>query len=82
MSHVLGGIQWALQSNTTRAFNSDGLVGNTDAALTASASRTVASSSTTASRSTEGSDDLVTATDTPDSRYVRLDLQPLLSLTM
>ncbi|KAJ2922845.1 hypothetical protein H1R20_g14231, partial [Candolleomyces eurysporus] len=28
LSHVLGGISWALQSNTTRAFNSSGLVGN------------------------------------------------------
>ncbi|TFK27170.1 class I glutamine amidotransferase-like protein [Coprinopsis marcescibilis] len=28
LSHVLGGISWALQSNTTRAFNSNALVGN------------------------------------------------------
>ncbi|PPQ68228.1 hypothetical protein CVT26_005761 [Gymnopilus dilepis] len=28
LSHVLGGISWALQSNTTRAFNSSALVGN------------------------------------------------------
>lgn len=28
LGHVLGGIGWVLQSNTTRAFNSSGLVGN------------------------------------------------------
>jgi len=28
LAHVLGGISWALQSNTTRAFNSSGQVGN------------------------------------------------------
>ncbi|KAI0723533.1 class I glutamine amidotransferase-like protein [Earliella scabrosa] len=28
LGHVMGGIQWALQSNTTRAFNSEGKVGN------------------------------------------------------
>ncbi|KAL9714215.1 hypothetical protein Ac2012v2_002525 [Leucoagaricus gongylophorus] len=28
LSHVLGGLHWALQSNTTLAFNSQGLVGN------------------------------------------------------
>ncbi|KAH9902588.1 class I glutamine amidotransferase-like protein [Cubamyces lactineus] len=28
MAHVMGGVQWALQSNTTRAFNANGAVGN------------------------------------------------------
>lgn len=27
MTHVLGGLSWALQSNTTRAFNASGVVG-------------------------------------------------------
>lgn len=31
LSHVLGGLRWALQSNTTLAFNQQGLVGNNDA---------------------------------------------------
>ncbi len=28
MGHVMGGVQWVLLSGTTRAFNSDGKVGN------------------------------------------------------
>ncbi|KAI9066076.1 class I glutamine amidotransferase-like protein [Trametes sanguinea] len=32
MAHVMGGITWALQANTTRAFNSSGKVGNGTAA--------------------------------------------------
>ncbi|KAL5485924.1 hypothetical protein ACEPAI_6967 [Sanghuangporus weigelae] len=29
ISHVMGGVMWALESNTTKAFNSSALVGNT-----------------------------------------------------
>jgi len=44
MSHVMGGIQWALAANTTRALNSGGSVGNggstsTTTAMGPSASR-------------------------------------------
>lgn len=34
LAHILGGIQWTLASNTTRAFNSNGNVGNSGAAPT------------------------------------------------
>ena len=34
----MGGIQWALASNTTRAFNSSGLVGNASDATTSTSS--------------------------------------------
>jgi len=34
MSHVMGGIRWALAANTTRAFNSGGSVGNGDSSST------------------------------------------------
>ncbi|TEB34692.1 class I glutamine amidotransferase-like protein [Coprinellus micaceus] len=37
LSHILGGISWVLQSNTTRAFNSSGLVGNSDASTSTGA---------------------------------------------
>lgn len=36
LAHVMGGIGWALQSNTTRAFNSSGLIGNSPSASTSS----------------------------------------------
>ncbi|OSC99916.1 class I glutamine amidotransferase-like protein [Trametes coccinea BRFM310] len=50
MAHVMGGITWALQSNTTLAFNSSGKVGN---GTTANASSS--SASTTASGTGTGS---------------------------
>ena len=28
IAHVMGGVMWALESNTTKAFNTSGLVGN------------------------------------------------------
>ena len=31
MAHVMGGVMWALQSNTTRAFNASAQVGNLNA---------------------------------------------------
>ncbi|KAK7044223.1 hypothetical protein VNI00_007945 [Paramarasmius palmivorus] len=37
MGHVLGGIQWALMANTTRAFNPNAAVGATSSATTATA---------------------------------------------
>ncbi|KAJ7284668.1 class I glutamine amidotransferase-like protein [Mycena rebaudengoi] len=36
MAHVTGGLTWALQANTTRAFNSTALVGNAEASLSSS----------------------------------------------
>ncbi|EIW57755.1 class I glutamine amidotransferase-like protein [Trametes versicolor FP-101664 SS1] len=38
MAHVMGGIQWALQANTTRAFNSSASVGNATSTTTSSSS--------------------------------------------
>jgi len=37
MSHVTGGLTWALQANTTRAFNTGALVGNSASSPTSSA---------------------------------------------
>ncbi|KAJ7583643.1 class I glutamine amidotransferase-like protein [Mycena floridula] len=45
LAHVLGGIQWTLQANTTRAFNSSALVGNSGS----SSSNSNGSTSTSAS---------------------------------
>lgn len=47
MAHIMGGIQWALDANTTRAFNSSASVGNGDA----SAAETTSSSAPEASQS-------------------------------
>ncbi|KAI0366292.1 class I glutamine amidotransferase-like protein [Pilatotrama ljubarskyi] len=56
MAHVMGGIQWALQSNTTRAFNPDAKVGNATSSPSSSASSTrgTATSSPPSSSSTSG----------------------------
>ncbi|KAF7330314.1 Class I glutamine amidotransferase-like protein [Mycena venus] len=40
MSHVTGGLTWALQANTTKAFNSSALVGNSGSSPSGSASAT------------------------------------------
>lgn len=51
MAHVLGGVSWALQSNTTRAFNSSAQVGNMNTGAVSTApgpSGTTASPGTTA----------------------------------
>jgi len=68
LGHVVGGIFWALQSNTTRAFNSSGTVGN---AGSASSSAVV---SGTTSNSNSG---------TPSRRvfYIRLVNFIILTLT-
>ncbi|EDR08436.1 uncharacterized protein LACBIDRAFT_173797 [Laccaria bicolor S238N-H82] len=34
MSHIIGGVSWALQGNTTRAFNASALVGNSQQSTT------------------------------------------------
>lgn len=34
MSHIIGGVSWALQGNTTRAFNASALVGNSQQSIT------------------------------------------------
>lgn len=52
MAHVLGGISWTLQSNTTRAYNSSGLVGNTEPSSSNSGSSQTASA-TSSSPSTK-----------------------------
>jgi len=55
MSHILGGIQWTLQANTTRAFNSSALVGNGGTSSSSSASAfTSASASPSSTSSTSG----------------------------
>ena len=36
MSHVMGGVTWALGSNTTKALNSSALVGNSESLTTSS----------------------------------------------
>ncbi|KAK0495394.1 class I glutamine amidotransferase-like protein [Armillaria luteobubalina] len=46
MNHILGSIQWTLQANTTRAFNSSALVGNGGTSSSASASASQSPSST------------------------------------
>ncbi|KAJ6631009.1 trehalose utilization-domain-containing protein [Mycena sp. CBHHK59/15] len=50
MAHVTGGLTWALQANTTRAFNSSALVGNSGATTSGSStpSSTAPGSSTSA----------------------------------
>ncbi|EJD06747.1 class I glutamine amidotransferase-like protein [Fomitiporia mediterranea MF3/22] len=40
MAHVMGGVMWALESNTTKAFNSSGLVGNNGSATNSSTNST------------------------------------------
>ncbi|THV02839.1 class I glutamine amidotransferase-like protein [Dendrothele bispora CBS 962.96] len=47
MAHVLGGITWTLQSNTTRAFNSSAQVGNSGAAASSSSTGFAGGASTT-----------------------------------
>ncbi|KAI0833696.1 class I glutamine amidotransferase-like protein [Trametes gibbosa] len=51
MAHVLGGIQWTLQSNTTRAFNPDGTVGNSTAAGSSGSASSTGSASAVVPRS-------------------------------
>ncbi|KAI9001567.1 class I glutamine amidotransferase-like protein [Trametes punicea] len=46
IAHVMGGITWALQSNTTRAFNPDGKVGNGTSADASTASSSSVGSGT------------------------------------
>ncbi|KAF5367124.1 hypothetical protein D9758_003999 [Tetrapyrgos nigripes] len=46
MAHVLGGITWTLQSNTTRAFNSSAMVGNTESTSTSTNSTSSSGPST------------------------------------
>ncbi|KAJ6496462.1 trehalose utilization-domain-containing protein [Mycena vitilis] len=48
MSHVSGGLTWALQANTTRAFNATALVGNSGTASASSASNTSPAASVSA----------------------------------
>ncbi|KAI0751227.1 class I glutamine amidotransferase-like protein [Daedaleopsis nitida] len=50
MGHVMGGIQWTLQSNTTRAFNPDAKVGNSSAMGSPSRSSSAPSGSSSAPR--------------------------------
>jgi len=45
LAHVFGGVHWALQSNTTRAYNSSALVGNSETSISSSGSTQAASSS-------------------------------------
>ncbi|KXN91666.1 hypothetical protein AN958_12518 [Leucoagaricus sp. SymC.cos] len=51
LSHVLGGLQWVLQSNTTLAFNPRGLVGNNDTELRSASPSTVSPTTILASSS-------------------------------
>ncbi|SJL00031.1 uncharacterized protein ARMOST_03343 [Armillaria ostoyae] len=51
MNHILGGIQWTLQANTTRAFNSSALVGNGGASSSGASPSSTSSTSGTASAS-------------------------------
>jgi len=44
MEHIMGGVMWTLQANTTRAFNATALVGNAANSSTTSSSATGASS--------------------------------------
>ncbi|KAJ6577365.1 class I glutamine amidotransferase-like protein [Mycena capillaripes] len=46
MSHVIGGLSWALQANTTRAFNTSALVGNSGSSPASSAGAAASSPST------------------------------------
>ncbi|KAH9846220.1 class I glutamine amidotransferase-like protein [Lenzites betulinus] len=52
MAHVLGGIQWTLQANTTRAFNPDGKVGNATSVSSSSTSASGSASAAAASSTT------------------------------
>ncbi|KAI0329294.1 class I glutamine amidotransferase-like protein [Cubamyces sp. BRFM 1775] len=55
MAHVMGGVQWALQSNTTRAFNANGAVGNGTATTnTTGANGTVSASGGSSSPTAAG----------------------------
>ncbi|KAK0235765.1 glycosyl-hydrolase [Armillaria nabsnona] len=51
MNHILGGIQWTLQANTTRAFNSSALVGNGGMSSTSASPGSTSSTLGTASAS-------------------------------
>jgi len=57
LSHVMEGLKWALESNTTRAFNANGLVGNAAGAVnsTGTSNTTGASAGATGGASTAGS---------------------------
>ncbi|KAJ7106474.1 trehalose utilization-domain-containing protein [Mycena crocata] len=46
MAHVTGGLTWALQANTTRAFNSSALVGNSGSSTTSSSVPSTSNTST------------------------------------
>jgi hypothetical protein len=50
MAHVMGGISWTLQGNTTRAYNSSGQVGNTSPISLTSSSPSSSSTSHPASK--------------------------------
>lgn len=45
MAHVMGGVTWTLQSNMTKAFNTSGIVGNSDSSTSSSGSTSEASAS-------------------------------------
>ncbi|KAF8907327.1 trehalose utilization-domain-containing protein [Gymnopilus junonius] len=62
MSHILGGISWVLQSNTTRAFNSSALVGNQANNINITATSTATSKQPTKSTESQASSSLGIAT--------------------
>lgn len=55
MSHVMGGIQWVLAANTTRAFNSGASVGNGDGNSTTTVTTATGPSATLGSSGTPSS---------------------------
>ncbi|KAF8199638.1 trehalose utilization-domain-containing protein [Pholiota molesta] len=55
LSHVLGGISWVLLGNTTRAFNTSGLVGNAQSEATQSGNAPSKASNSTSTSATAGS---------------------------
>ncbi|KZO91576.1 class I glutamine amidotransferase-like protein [Calocera viscosa TUFC12733] len=55
LSHVMEGLKWALESNTTRAFNPQGLVGNAAGAANTTTGGSSATGAQTAAPSASGS---------------------------
>lgn len=55
MAHVMGGVSWALQANTTKAFNSTALVGNAVTSSSSSSSGTTTSTATIPSTTSSSS---------------------------
>ncbi|KAK0204690.1 trehalose utilization-domain-containing protein [Desarmillaria ectypa] len=72
MDHILSGIQWTLQANTTRAFNSSALVGNGGTSSSSSASASPSSTSSTSETASASSSAAVRLAETSSMAFAAI----------